>query len=158
MSTRKRLPVQVASIGLRAVSPSCDVGNPPPCSTAETTSNRSFLFIFRETRRLNVRHWPPAEPSVVPHAGTGSSGDSFFPGEGGGGAPGRPSTTGAGGGAAETRAPRAVILAGSLSELPRSMRLGGAVVFTNLSSPEAWRYVRPGGSGVSLTYCCSVQQ
>lgn len=36
-------------------------------------------------------------------------------------------------------APRAVILAGSLSELPRSMRLGGALIFTDLSSPEAWR-------------------
>ncbi|CAM9975929.1 unnamed protein product, partial [Hapterophycus canaliculatus] len=38
-------------------------------------------------------------------------------------------------------APRAVILAGSLSELPRSMRLGGALIFTDLSSPEAWRWL-----------------
>ncbi|CAM9871170.1 unnamed protein product [Scytosiphon promiscuus] len=38
-------------------------------------------------------------------------------------------------------APRAVILAGSLNELPRSMRLGGALIFTDLSSPEAWRWL-----------------
>lgn len=96
-----------------------------------------IYFFTRNTHRLNVRHWPPAKPSAVPHAGADSSCDSFFSEEGG--APDRPSNSEAGGGEAETQAPRAVILAGSLSELPRSMRLGGAVVFTNLSSPEAWR-------------------
>lgn len=113
---------------------------PPPCFHPGNIPNRTFFVHHaKNTRRLNVRHWPPAKPSVVPHAGADSSCDSYFSEEGA--IPDRPSSSqaGGGGGVAETQAPRAVILAGSLSELPRSMRLGGAVVFTNLSSPEAWR-------------------
>eukprot|EP00903_Cladosiphon_okamuranus_P006781 g6609.t1 len=95
--------------------------------------------VRQDNPRLNVRHWPPANPSAAPSDGGNS--DSHLPG--GERAPERPSKGQAGGGgrAAETQAPRAVILAGSLSELPRSMRLGGAVVFTNLQCPEASRWL-----------------
>ncbi|CAM9228488.1 unnamed protein product [Pylaiella littoralis] len=113
--------------------------------------------VRQDNPRLNVRHWPPVEPSVAPTEGDSSSSDSYGSDEGG--AHGRPNNgpdtaRGSGGGdesgsgsgsgsesGAVAAAPRAVILAGSLSELPRSMRLGSAVVFTDLSSPEAWRWL-----------------
>eukprot|EP00752_Nemacystus_decipiens_P004628 g4223.t1 len=96
--------------------------------------------VRQDNPRLNVRHWPPANPPVAPHAAKADSNcGSFFSEEGG--AREQPSNGQGGGSGPETQAPRAVILAGSLSELPRSMRLGGAVVFTNLSSPEAWRWL-----------------
>lgn len=62
-----------------------------------------------------------------------SDSDSHAAAEGGGARPRAPEPP------PSPSAPRAVILAGSLSELPCSMRLGGALIFTDLSSPEAWR-------------------
>lgn len=117
---------------------------------------RWIIMSFRPTRtRLNIRHWPPAEPSDIPTECDGSSRDSFGsdeagaqgrPDNGPNDPPGRGSASGSESGSGEVAAaPRAVILAGSLSELPWSMRVGSAVVFTDLSSPEAWRYGGRGG-------------
>ncbi|CAN0009776.1 unnamed protein product [Ectocarpus sp. 8 AP-2014] len=92
--------------------------------------------VRQDNPRLNIRHWPPASCGDGVRGTTSSEEeeeeDAFDQARG---------SDAIGRGGKETAAPRAVVLAGNLSQLPRSMRLGGAVVFTDLSSPDAWRWL-----------------
>lgn len=77
--------------------------------------------------RLNVRHWPPekgvmSKPTAMDHVG--KRGNRLVRHKEG----------------KDITSPRVVILADSLNQLPRAMRLGGAVIFTNVSSPDARGY------------------
>lgn len=105
------------------------------CLTFPHTLPDMLAWTALATRnRLNIRHWPPAS------CGDGGQGTTSSEEEEEEDAFDQPRGSDAiGRGRKETAAPRAVVLAGNLSQLPRSMRLGGAVVFTDLSSPNAWR-------------------
>lgn len=118
-----------------------DVCYTPACSSVPHLSTHSSRYIglngSRDSQqyRLNIRHWPPASCG---DGGRGTTSSEEEEEEEGAFDQARGSEA-IGRGGKETTAPRAVVLAGNLNQLPRSMRLGGAVVFTDLSSPKAWR-------------------
>eukprot|EP00904_Undaria_pinnatifida_P009238 jgi/Undpi1/5444/HiC_scaffold_2.g00723.m1 len=103
--------------------------------------------VRQDNPRLNIRHWPPGNPSsssvtcpdsiakADANAGASSDKDEDCPRDKWIESPQHEKIP------PVAAPPRPVILAGSLSQLPRCMRLGGAVIFTDLSCPDAWRWL-----------------
>lgn len=107
-------------MGLRCSGPACRAFAKPgpslPCPLSPS--------------RLNVRFWPPLVAAATASHGTtepvrGMEAGARDAWEAG----------------ARPMPPLAVILADKLHGLPREMRVGRGVIFTDLSSPEASRYV-----------------
>lgn len=102
--------------------------------------------VRQDNPRLNIRHWPPGNPSASnachdskchdSNTDANASSDEGCRGDRLTDNPLRREKK-----PPVAAPPRPVILAGSLSQLPRCMRLGGAVIFTDLSCPDAWRWL-----------------